>query len=468
MPARAKQKAPKYRAFTRRDLDHLPQIQHLDHDEVLAMKAVAAVLPFRVNSYVVDELIDWDNVPEDPIFQLTFPQEGMLDRKDLARMMGLVRSGAPEPRVTAAAREIQGRLNPHPAGQMELNVPALDGKPIPGLQHKYRETVLFFPSQGQTCHAYCTYCFRWAQFVGIDELKFASREAESLVAYLRAHREVQSVLFTGGDPMIMKTQVLRRYIEPLLDPGLEHLVSIRIGTKALGYWPYRFLSDPDADDLLRLFERVRRAGRHLAIMAHYSHPRELEPEAARAALRRILATGAVVRCQAPIVRRVNDDPAVWSDMWRAQVRQGAVPYYMFVERDTGPKNYFEVPLARALDIFTVAYRRVSGLVRTVRGPSMSATPGKVLVDGVAEIRGERVFVLKLLQARNPRWVNRPFFARYDPEAVWLRDLRPAFGERSFFFTDEMEHIRRTGRAQAWGSPPGARRPAVTFGHVEWE
>ena len=69
--------------------------------------------------------------------------------------------------------------------------------------------------------------------------------------------------------------MLRRYIEPLLDPSLEHLQSIRIGTKAPAYWPYRFVTDPDADDLLRLFERVRQAGRHVAIMAHYSHPREL-------------------------------------------------------------------------------------------------------------------------------------------------------------------------------------------------
>jgi hypothetical protein len=27
------------------------------------------------------------------------------------------------------------------------------GRPLPGLQHKYPETVLFFPRQGQTCHA---------------------------------------------------------------------------------------------------------------------------------------------------------------------------------------------------------------------------------------------------------------------------------------------------------------------------
>jgi KamA family protein len=336
------------------------------------------------------------------------------------------------------------------------------------MQHKYRETVLFFPSQGQTCHAYCTYCFRWAQFVGIDELKFASRETESLVAYLREHPEVSSVLFTGGDPLIMRTKVLRQYIEPLLQPGLEHVTSIRLGTKATAYWPYRFLSDTDADDLSRLFEQVRREGKHLALMAHYSHPRELETPVAQAAVRRIHDTGAVVRCQAPLVKHVNDSAHTWADMWRLQVQLGAVPYYMFIERDTGPKNYFEVPLARAYEIFRRAYRRVSGLGRTVRGPSMSATPGKVLVNGIVEIHGERFFVLQFEQARNPSWVRIPFLARYDAGAAWLDELQPAFGQPEFFFADEMRRIESGNVAPAWGSRTVQRRPISVFGHVEWE
>jgi KamA family protein len=459
---------PKYRAYTRKDIDRIPRLGALDQDEIIAMKAVSAVLPFKVNEYVVENLIDWKNIPEDPLYQLTFPQEGMLEPRDFRRMVELVRTHAPEPRIKAAAREIQLRLNPHPAGQMELNVPDLDGTPLPGIQHKYRETVLFFPSHGQTCHAYCTYCFRWAQFVGMDDLKFASREVESLTAYLRAHPEVQSILFTGGDPLVMRTAVLRRYIEPLLAPEFDHLVSIRIGTKAPAYWPHRFITDPDADDLLRLFEEVRASGRHMAIMAHYSHPRELEPPAAQLAVRRIVRTGATVRCQAPLIRHVNDAARVWTQMWQNQLRLGAVPYYMFVERDTGPKNYFEVPLAEGLEIFSKAYRRVSGLARTVRGPSMSATAGKVLVDSVAEVNGEKVFVLKFLQARDPKWVNRTFFARYDAEATWLRHLRPAFGEERFFFTEALDEIKRKRRAPAWGQQVGVRRPAAMFGHVEWE
>jgi hypothetical protein len=165
---------------------------------------------------------------------------------------------------------------------------------------------------------------------------------------------------------------------------------------------------------------------------------------------------------------VNDSVQAWSELWRHQIRLGAVPYYMFVERDTGPKNYFEVPLARALEIFTVAYRRVSGLGRTVRGPSMSATPGKVLIDGVAEIGGEKVFVLKFIQARDPAWVNRPFFAKFDPEATWLDQLVPALGETEFFFSPEMREMKKSGRTKAWGRPFEKSRRLIVFGHVEWE
>jgi L-lysine 2,3-aminomutase len=468
MARQARIQPRRYRAWVRADLDRIQELRELPPDRLAEMKAVSAVLPFRTNSYVVEDLIRWEDVPEDPIYQLTFPQPAMLEPADRRRMRQLVLDDAGETQIRAAAREIQARMNPHPAGQMELNVPQLGSRTLPGMQHKYRETVLFFPSAGQTCHAYCTYCFRWAQFVGLDELRFASRETEGLVAYLQEHREVSSVLFTGGDPMIMNAAKLRRYIEPLLAPELDHVTSIRIGTKAPAYWPYRFVTDSDADDVLRLFEEARRAGRHLALMAHYSHPRELETPVAQAAVRRISDTGAVVRCQAPVIRHVNDDPQVWSEMWRLQVQLGAVPYYMFVERDTGPKRYFELPLVRALEIFREAYQQVSGLARTVRGPSMSATPGKVAVVGAAQVHGEKVFVLEFIQGRDPDWVGRPFFARFDAHATWLDDLAPAFGEKEFFFAPELRRIRRAGRAPAWAHRDAPRRRPAIFGHVEWE
>jgi KamA family protein len=419
----------RFRAYSAKHLDGLTARAGLDEAERLAVRAVATVLPFRTNDYVLESLIDWAAAPDDPIYRLVFPQSDMLSREDVGPIADLLAREAPSREVQAAAHAVRMRLNPHPAGQLALNIPAVDNGLVPGVQHKYPETVLIFPKQGQTCHAYCTYCFRWAQFVDEPDLKMATDDMASVVGYLRAHPEVTSVLITGGDPMIMGSVVLRRYVEPLLNSGLDHLESIRIGTKSLAYWPQRFVTDPDADDTLRLFEEVAATGRNLALMAHFSHPREMEPALVGEAVSRIRSVGGVIRTQAPLIRTINDDPGTWATMWRTQLRMGMVPYYMFVERDTGPQGYFAVPLARAAEIFRDAYSSVSGLCRTVRGPSMSATPGKVCVDGVAEIAGEKVFVLHMIQARDPSLVGRPFFARYDPRAVWLSDLEPAFTAR---------------------------------------
>ena len=226
---------PRFRPYGRKHLDRLPQLEKISKDQLIALKAVSAVLPFRVNQYILDDLIDWGDVPADPIYQLTFPQAGMLEHHDFVRMQDLVLSGASRDEFVRVAKVIQHRLNPHPGGQLDLNVPSVEGETLAGCQHKYRETVLFFPSQGQTCHAFCTYCFRWPQFVGIERLRFSGHEIELLVEYLLEHDEVTDVLVTGGDPMIMSTKVLRRIVEPLLGPELEHITSIRIGSKALAY-----------------------------------------------------------------------------------------------------------------------------------------------------------------------------------------------------------------------------------------
>ena len=430
----------RYRALTERNIEDSEFWQWLPQTSREALRVVSKVLPFRTNAYVARELIDWNRVPDDPIFQLTFPQPGMLDPVDYRVIADLLRQpnhqAGLNPKASVAfdteVARIRASLNPHPGGQMTDNVPHVEGQPVPGLQHKYRETVLFFPSQGQTCHAYCTYCFRWSQFIGEPTLRFASREIDDLVGYIRAHPNITDVLITGGDPLIMKTSILRRYIEPLLAEDLPQLRHIRLGTKALAYWPQRLVTDPDADDLLRLFEEVAASGRHLALMAHYSHPREFAPTMARRAIARARSAGAEIRLQAPVVRHVNDSADVWAELWRQAVTLGIIPYYFFVERDTGPRRYFELPLTQAYAIFRAAQAQVSGLARSARGPCMSAFPGKVRILGDSHVGSQRCLVLDYIQARDPTLVGRPFFAHYDPHATWFDDLRP-FSEHDYRF-----------------------------------
>jgi len=426
----------KYQAFNLSNYRTIPQISQLSPEDREAIEVVGRVLPFKTNNYVTEELIDWNNIPDDPIFTLNFPRKEMLLKKQYNEVLHLMKSGVSEDILKNKINQIRLDLNPNPADQ-KSNIPMFGGKKLDGIQHKYRETVLFFPAQGQTCHAYCTFCFRWPQFSGMNNLKFSMRDADLLYKYLKTKPMVTDVLFTGGDPLTMSTNILISYIEPLLGKEFRHIKTIRLGTKSLAYWPYRFLTDKDSEELLVFFEKIVKAGKNLTIQAHFSHPVELSTEAVKQAIIKIRATGAQIRTQSPLLRKINDNPDLWAEMWRKQVDMNCIPYYMFVARNTGAKYFFELPLEKCWQIYKKAYSRVSGTCRTVRGPSMSTGPGKIQILGVSEIHNEKHFVLRFLQGRNPDWIGIPFFAKYDPEATWFTQLKPSFREENFFF--EKEH-----------------------------
>jgi hypothetical protein len=76
--------------------NHIPSLlaryaPHLDPDGYVA---AATVFPMRTNDYVVEELIDWSNVPNDPIFKLVFPQPDMLSQEDFSDVRKTLSSGS--------------------------------------------------------------------------------------------------------------------------------------------------------------------------------------------------------------------------------------------------------------------------------------------------------------------------------------------------------------------------------------
>jgi len=434
-----------YKAYTGRNFLEIPQIKRLNDQQKEIIQTVSRVLPFKTNNYVVDELIDWDNFEDDPMYILNFPQKGMISDYSFKQLSSMIAEGTNESQVSEFIDGIRTRMNPHPAGQLEYNTPWLNGEKIQGIQHKYRETALFFPSQGQTCHAYCTFCFRWPQFTGMTDMKFAMKEAEILVEFLKQNPEITDILFTGGDPMVMNASILTGYIDTILEAKLPQVRSIRIGTKSLSFWPYRYLTDPDSQEILNLFRKVTDHGIHLAFMAHFNHYRELSTDAVKEAIGNIRATGAEIRTQTPVLNHINASSEIMATLWRQQVDLGMIPYYMFVARNTGAQQYFGISLKQALEIFSDAYRQVSGICRTVRGPSMSAGPGKVRIEGIANIKGEDVFVLNFIQGRVPEWVGQPFFAKFDPDAMWLTDLVPAFGEKQFFYEKDYQKLLKISK-----------------------
>ena len=196
-----------YQAYGLTNYRNIRQITRLNKEELQAIEVVGRVLPFKTNNYVVEELIDWERIDTDPIFTLNFPRREMLSKKHFSVVSKLLAQEVGKEEFIAAVNAVRLELNPNPAGQ-DHNVPMLGDIRLKGIQHKYRETVLFFPAQGQTCHAYCSFCFRWPQFSGMNELKFAMKETDLLLKYLRLHPQVTDVLFAGGDPMTMSAFLL--------------------------------------------------------------------------------------------------------------------------------------------------------------------------------------------------------------------------------------------------------------------
>lgn len=123
----------KMKFYGLKDIDSIPQLKMLNEDEKFALNVVAHILPFRTNNYVVEELIDWYNIPDDPIFQLTFLQKDMLSDDQFERMAYALKNNLPKEEINQVISDIRLELNPHPAGQMTENVPRLNDEPVPGV-----------------------------------------------------------------------------------------------------------------------------------------------------------------------------------------------------------------------------------------------------------------------------------------------------------------------------------------------
>jgi len=80
----------KYRSFTLRNYNDLTLLAALPDEEREAIGVVGQVLPFKSNNYVVEELINWHDVPNDPIYTLTFPRREMLSKAHYSQVKKLM------------------------------------------------------------------------------------------------------------------------------------------------------------------------------------------------------------------------------------------------------------------------------------------------------------------------------------------------------------------------------------------
>ncbi|MCL4847466.1 MAG: hypothetical protein KJ066_13085 [Acidobacteria bacterium] len=421
------------------------------------------VYRFLATSHVLNT-IDWRHFETDPLFQLTFPQPGMLPADAVE---AYVAAGTVEGR-TRVVDTYRARTNPHDGKQL-LNRPWIEGEDgqrevVAGSQHKYPQCQLLFDRTTQNCFAYCTYCFRHAQVRG-DHDMFVQDDVAQLHRYLRQHPEVTDVLITGGDAAMMPAERFAAYALPILsDPSLCHIRTIRFGSRALAYEPELVLSDRFTP-MLKLFRTVVDHGVQFAWMAHFSTPRELLNPSTIAAVRRLQRQGVVIRSQSPMMNhislfqgadgRVDVDKSAqnWIDLANLMAALRIGFHSMYCARPTGEHHYFAVPLAEIERVASKVYRSLPSINRPSRYLSMTTSAGKISILGTADVHGEKVFALKFTQARNMEWLDRVFLAKYDARQKNV-DLLEPFDSQAFFFRDELTAIERVLAEALSGGPAG--------------
>jgi len=348
------------------DIDKLTMIPK---DEREKLRRITEKFVFRVNEYYLN-LIDW-NDPDDPIRKLVIPNEGELLE--------------------------YGRWD---ASDEDTNYVA------PGCQHKYKTTALLIVSE--VCGAYCRYCFRKRLFRA--DVKEAMSDVEPGLQYIARHPEINNVLLTGGDSLILATPKLRRILERLR--AIPHVKIIRLGSKLPVFNPMRIYEDEELLAAIREFSTV---DKRIYVMAHVNHPREITPQAKRGfeALHR---AGAVVVNQTPVLRGINDDPKVLGELLDKLSWAGVTPYYFFVNRPVAGNAAFVLPLKDVYRIVEEAKALTSGLGKRVR-LAMSHTSGKIEILAIENGKA----YLKYHQSRDGEYGK--FMVLDCPDdAAWFDDL----------------------------------------------
>jgi lysine 2,3-aminomutase len=351
----------------------IQKVVQLTEEERQRLAAVTGEYVFRITDYYLS-LIDW-NDPDDPIRRIVIPSEAELQE--------------------------YGRLDPSDEASNYV---------AKGCQHKYASTALLLVSD--VCGAYCRFCFRKRLFK--DEVESeVSLDVEEGLAYIAAHPEITNVLLTGGDPLILSANRLDKILSALR--AIPHVKIIRLGSKMIAFAPMRIKDDAQ---LLEVLARHSREDARIYVMGHFNHPRELTAEAL-ACVGALQRAGATVVNQSPLLRGVNDNPLVLSELLDRLSWAGITPYYLFQNRPVAGNADFVVPLREAYAAVEEAKAQTSGLGKRVKFV-MSHASGKI---EVLAVEGDRIY-LKYHQARNPADAGRFMICHLPDRADWFDQLEP--------------------------------------------
>lgn len=321
----------------------------------------------------------------------------------------------PDPRrVHPALKAYPMRISPHILSRMrspddpiarqfipdpeELEDPSSDDDPLneagqspsPLVVHRYPRRVIFLVSN--RCAAHCRFCMRKRH--AISGARLDSAALRQGLTYVRNNRQINEVILSGGDPLMLRDSVLLEILTALRSPA--HLRILRIHTRIPIVWPQR---------LTPSLVKHLAAYRPLYINVHVNHPDELTPESIQA-LDRLADAGIPLGSQTVLLRNVNDRVATLASLFENLLAHRVRPYYLHqIDRVPGTAH-FQVPMDTAMSLLRRLHGALSGLAVPRFMIDLPGGGGKVqlLPECIVARQAHR---WEVVNYRNQRYVYHP-------------------------------------------------------------
>ena len=352
-------------------IEQLKDFIDLSPKEEKKLKQITKRHPMRVTAYYMS-LINWDD-PYDPIRKMAIPSLNEFS--------------------------LQGSYDT--SGEAE-------NTKLSGLQHKYQQTALILATN--KCATYCRHCFR-KRLVGLQTKEIIER-FEDAADYIKLHKHINNVLITGGDPLVLKNEIIEKFLSILSD--FPQLKFIRFGSRAPVTFPSRF----EDDELLELLSSYSLPDRRIYVVTQFNHPNEITKQSIKA-VDNLIKSGVIVNNQAVLLKGVNDNPVTLANLLNGLVSIGVNPYYLFHCRPVKRvKMHFQVPICRGIEIVEKAKAHCNGHSKRFKY-IMSHRTGKIEILGIFE---DEIY-FKYHQAKNRKRLGKIFTRPVDESAGWLDDFK---------------------------------------------
>jgi lysine 2,3-aminomutase len=246
------------------------------------------------------------------------------------------------------AEEIRGAADAYDGETENWEMP--DEMVTPIAQHKYDNRVII--RLANVCHGYCQFCYEALRTLEKDSAKYSFQQKhwDLTIEYLHEHKAIEEVILSGGEPLMLMDDQLRRVLSDLNNLGRE--ITVRIHTRALTFNPFRI-----TDKLIAIMSE-----NHLTSLGvHVAHPNEITPEF-RQAVARLHSATPIMFANIPLLRGINDDVQTMHVLGMTLYSLGIIPQYLYHFMPFSPgASDFRTSVRKGLDIVCSLKRRITNL-----------------------------------------------------------------------------------------------------------